>query len=194
MLEPGTTATATRAAADGDGADAPVLRLLDRVKDLVNRAGTKVYSAEVERVLGEHPAVAECACVAAPDPRSGETVAVFVVLADGAPEPAGRRAAGLGAGAAGDGRGAEPRAVGRGAAAGRDRQDGQASACAPRSTVGRTADTRDTGGVTTTPDGSPGTTGDTHGTDGHDRRGPRRAAPRRPRRAAPTDAPEAQPP
>jgi acyl-coenzyme A synthetase/AMP-(fatty) acid ligase len=60
-----------------------VLRLLDRVKDLVNRSGTKVYSAEVERVLGEHPAVAESACVAAPDPRSGETVAVFLVLAEG---------------------------------------------------------------------------------------------------------------
>jgi len=61
----------------------PVLRLLDRVKDLVNRAGTKVYSAEVERVLAEHPAVAEPACVAAPDPRSGETVAVFLVPGGG---------------------------------------------------------------------------------------------------------------
>jgi len=66
----------------------PVLRLLDRVKDLVNRAGTKVYSAEVERVLGEHAAVADSACVAAPDPRSGETVAVFLVLAEGAGRPA----------------------------------------------------------------------------------------------------------
>ena len=71
-----------------DSPVAPVLRLLDRVKDLVNRAGTKVYSAEVERVLGEHPAVAESACVAAPDPRSGETVAVFVVLTEGVGRPA----------------------------------------------------------------------------------------------------------
>jgi len=74
---------------DGGATDpATVLRLLDRVKDLVNRAGTKVYSAEVERVLGDHPAVAESACVAAPDPRSGETVAVFLVLAAGAERPA----------------------------------------------------------------------------------------------------------
>ena len=74
----------------GAGAADPalVLRLLDRVKDLVNRAGTKVYSAEVERVLGDHPAIAESACVAAPDPRSGETVAVFLVLAAGAERPA----------------------------------------------------------------------------------------------------------
>ncbi|MGJ7442604.1 class I adenylate-forming enzyme family protein [Aquipuribacter sp. MA13-6] len=69
------------------GPDGPVLRLLDRVKDLVNRAGTKVYSAEVERVLDEHPALAEAACVAAPDPRSGETVAVFLVLAEGHERP-----------------------------------------------------------------------------------------------------------
>lgn len=69
------------------GPDGPVLRLLDRVKDLVNRAGTKVYSAEVERVLAEHPAVAEQACVAAPDPRSGETVAVFLVPAEGQERP-----------------------------------------------------------------------------------------------------------
>ena len=70
--------------ADGDG---PVLRLLDRVKDMVNRAGVKVYSAEVERVLGEHPSVAESAVVAAPDERSGETVAVFLVARDGSQRP-----------------------------------------------------------------------------------------------------------
>lgn len=77
-------------AEEADGADeagGPVLRLLDRVKDLVNRAGTKVYSAEVERVLDEHPAVVGSACVAAPDPRSGETVAVFLVGAPGVPAP-----------------------------------------------------------------------------------------------------------
>jgi long-chain acyl-CoA synthetase len=66
-----------------DPAGRPLLRLLDRVKDMVNRAGTKVWSAQVEQVLQLHPAVAEAACVAAPDPRSGETVAVFLVLADG---------------------------------------------------------------------------------------------------------------
>ena len=69
---------------DGDG---PVLRLLDRVKDMVDRAGVKVYSAEVERVLGEHPAVAESAVVAAPDERAGETVAVYLVAAPGAQRP-----------------------------------------------------------------------------------------------------------
>lgn len=63
--------------------DGPLLHLLDRVKDMVDRAGVKVFSAEVERVLGGHPAVAEVACVAVPDPRSGETVAVVLVPAEG---------------------------------------------------------------------------------------------------------------
>ncbi|WP_336922919.1 class I adenylate-forming enzyme family protein [Aquipuribacter sp. SD81] len=83
----GATAAAVRAGAfrtgdvgvvrrDGAG---PVLTLLDRVKDMVNRAGTKVFAAEVERVLDAHPAVAESACVAVPDDRAGETVAVVLV-------------------------------------------------------------------------------------------------------------------
>ena len=31
------------------------LRVLDRKKDMINRAGYKVFSAEVENVLGHHP-------------------------------------------------------------------------------------------------------------------------------------------
>jgi len=83
----GTLRTGDVGVLEPGGPDGPVLRLLDRVKDMVNRAGTKVYSAEVERVLAEHPALAEQACVAAPDPRSGETVAVFLVLAEGHERP-----------------------------------------------------------------------------------------------------------
>ena len=68
---------------DDDG----YLYLLDRAKDLVNRAGAKVYSAEVEQVLDTHPAVSESAVVAAPDPVSGEKVAAFVVVTPGAQPP-----------------------------------------------------------------------------------------------------------
>lgn len=53
--------------------------LLDRVKDMVNRGGTKVFSAEVERVLRTHPGVADAAVVAVPDPVAGEAVYAFVV-------------------------------------------------------------------------------------------------------------------
>ncbi len=63
------------------------LRVWDRIKDMINRAGYKVYSAEVENVLNHHPAVVECAVVARPDPVLGEKVQVFVVAAgDGATE------------------------------------------------------------------------------------------------------------
>jgi acyl-CoA synthetase (AMP-forming)/AMP-acid ligase II len=49
-----------------------------------------VYPAEVERVLGGHPGVAQCAVVGVPDTDRGEAPAAFVVAADpGAPpEPA----------------------------------------------------------------------------------------------------------
>lgn len=60
------------------------LYVLDRVKDMINRGGAKVFSAEVERVLRAMPGVADGAVVAAPDPVAGEAVAAFVVPSDGA--------------------------------------------------------------------------------------------------------------
>ncbi len=65
-------------AQDADG----FVRLFDRKKDLVNRGGYKVYSAEVESALSTHPAVAEAAIVARPDPVLGEKSHAFVVLRD----------------------------------------------------------------------------------------------------------------
>ncbi len=64
---------------DSDG----FVRLFDRKKDLVNRGGYKVYSAEVESALSMHPAVAEAALIARPDPVLGEKSHAFVVLHDG---------------------------------------------------------------------------------------------------------------
>ncbi len=55
------------------------VRLYDRVKDMINRAGYKVYSAEVENVMSYHPGVLECAVVGRPDPVLGERVQAFVV-------------------------------------------------------------------------------------------------------------------
>jgi long-chain acyl-CoA synthetase len=54
--------------------------LVDRVKDMINVAGFKVWPREVEEVLFEHPAVRESAVVGAPDPYTGEAVKAFVVL------------------------------------------------------------------------------------------------------------------
>lgn len=55
------------------------LRILDRAKDMINRGGYKVFSAEVENILSQHPAVVECAVVGRPDAVLGERVHAFVV-------------------------------------------------------------------------------------------------------------------
>jgi len=52
--------------------------LLDRKKDMINRGGYKVYSAEVENVIAHHPGVAECAAVGQADPVLGEKIHVFI--------------------------------------------------------------------------------------------------------------------
>jgi O-succinylbenzoic acid--CoA ligase len=56
------------------------LRVIDRIKDVINRGGFKIYASEVENVLLEHPAVLEVAVVAGPCPVLGERVHAFVVL------------------------------------------------------------------------------------------------------------------
>jgi acyl-CoA synthetase (AMP-forming)/AMP-acid ligase II len=63
---------------DADG----FVYIFDRKKDMINRAGYKVYSAEVENVLSHHPSVIECAIVARPDAVLGERVHAFIVCAD----------------------------------------------------------------------------------------------------------------
>jgi fatty-acyl-CoA synthase len=59
------------------------LWLVDRKKDMIVSGGENVYPAEVERVLLDHPAVAEAAVVGVPHPRWVETPVAFVVAADG---------------------------------------------------------------------------------------------------------------
>lgn len=56
------------------------LQVLDRVKDVINRGGYKVFSSEVEAVLAQHPAVAEAAIVGYACPVLGERVHAFVSL------------------------------------------------------------------------------------------------------------------
>lgn len=56
------------------------VRVFDRLKDMVNRGGYKVYSVEVENVLSHHPAVLESAIVGKPCPVLGERVHAFVSL------------------------------------------------------------------------------------------------------------------
>jgi acyl-CoA synthetase (AMP-forming)/AMP-acid ligase II len=56
------------------------LTLIGRIKELINRGGEKISPLEVDAVLLAHPAVAEAATFAAPDPKYGEEVHAAVVL------------------------------------------------------------------------------------------------------------------
>ncbi|MFA6317168.1 MAG: long-chain fatty acid--CoA ligase, partial [Elusimicrobiota bacterium] len=61
----------------------------DRKKDMIIVKGLKVFSAQVEAKILEHPAVSEAAIIGVPDEHGDETIKAFVVLAQGArAEPA----------------------------------------------------------------------------------------------------------
>lgn len=54
--------------------------LVDRLKRMINLGGLKIWPAEVEQVLHDHPAVAEACVIAACDSRLGETAKALLVL------------------------------------------------------------------------------------------------------------------
>ena len=54
------------------------VRVLDRKKDMINRGGYKVYSAEVENELVKHPEIVEAVIVGSPDSVLGERVHAYV--------------------------------------------------------------------------------------------------------------------
>jgi fatty-acyl-CoA synthase len=51
----------------------------DRKKNLIISGGENIYPAEVERVLLEHPDVAECGVIGRPDPRWDEIPVAYVI-------------------------------------------------------------------------------------------------------------------
>ncbi|TYL46371.1 AMP-binding protein [Nocardioides sp. BGMRC 2183] len=72
--------TGDRGVMDSDG----FVTFLDRVKDTVRRRGENVSTWEVERVLADHPDVAQAAAYGVPSALSEEEVMVAVVRAPGA--------------------------------------------------------------------------------------------------------------
>ena len=56
----------------------------DRSKDVIIRGGENISSVDVENALAAHPAILECAVVAAPDEKFGEAPVAVVVLKPGA--------------------------------------------------------------------------------------------------------------
>lgn len=60
------------------------LRITDRIKDVFIVGGFNCYPAEIERLLCEHPAIAQVAVIGVPDERLGEVGKAYVVLRPGA--------------------------------------------------------------------------------------------------------------
>ncbi|HEY7010365.1 MAG TPA: long-chain fatty acid--CoA ligase [Jatrophihabitantaceae bacterium] len=58
--------------------------VVDRIKDMIITGGENVYSAEVENVIAQHPAVAQCAVIGVADAQWGERVHAVVALVPGA--------------------------------------------------------------------------------------------------------------
>src|ERR1039457_4798564 len=75
------------AAADpGDGAridEDGYFWFMGRVDDVMNVAGHRISTAEVESALVDHPAVAEAGVVAKSDPETGQAISAFVTLRAG---------------------------------------------------------------------------------------------------------------
>ncbi|QJY46785.1 long-chain-fatty-acid--CoA ligase [Pseudonocardia broussonetiae] len=65
---------------DADG----YVYVTDRIKDMIISGGENIYPAEIERVLAEHPSVADVAVIGVPDERWGEVPKAVVVAAPGA--------------------------------------------------------------------------------------------------------------
>jgi long-chain acyl-CoA synthetase len=66
--------------ADADG----WFYIVDRIKDMINVSGYKVWPRDVEDVLYQHPGVLEASVVGVPDGYRGETVQAYVALKAGA--------------------------------------------------------------------------------------------------------------
>jgi fatty-acyl-CoA synthase len=59
------------------------VQIVDRKKDIIISGGENISSIELEKWISAHPAVLECAVVAAPDTRWGEVPAAVVSLKPG---------------------------------------------------------------------------------------------------------------
>jgi propionyl-CoA synthetase len=76
---PGSYITGDGGYRDGDG----YLYVMGRTDDVINVAGHRLSTGEMEEVLASHPAVAECAVIGVHDPLKGQIPRGFVVLKAG---------------------------------------------------------------------------------------------------------------
>jgi long-chain acyl-CoA synthetase len=54
--------------------------ITDRLKEMINASGFKVYPRNVEEAIYQHAAVKECAVIGIDDPYRGQTIKAFIVL------------------------------------------------------------------------------------------------------------------
>jgi len=77
---PGSYLTGDGGYVDADG----YLFVMGRTDDVINVAGHRLSTGEMEEVLASHPAVAECAVIGVSDAIKGQVPRAFVVLKAGA--------------------------------------------------------------------------------------------------------------
>ena len=116
------------------------IQIVDRRKEIIISGGENISSLEVEKAIYAHPAVLECAVVAAPDPKWGEVPAAIVILKPGESTHGGGPA-GVSRPAAGAVQAAAHGRVSRGAAA-EDRHGQDPQDVAAREVLGRTRSPR----------------------------------------------------
>jgi len=63
--------------------------VMTRVDDVINVAGHRLSTGQIEEVLASHDAVAECACVGVADEMKGQVPLGFLVLKAGVERPEG---------------------------------------------------------------------------------------------------------
>jgi propionyl-CoA synthetase len=68
---------------DGDG----YVFVMGRTDDIINVAGHRLSTGAMEQVIGQHPAVAECAVIGLADPIKGQRPSGYVVLKSGVDVP-----------------------------------------------------------------------------------------------------------
>ena len=71
----GWLATGDIATIDADG----ILRVVDRIKDVVKSGGEWISSLEIENIVSQHEAVSECAVIGARHPKWDERPVLFIV-------------------------------------------------------------------------------------------------------------------
>jgi propionyl-CoA synthetase len=82
---PGYYKTGDAGVIDADG----YVSVMTRVDDVINVAGHRLSTGQIEEILASHDAVAECACVGIADELKGQVPLGFLVLKSGVDRPDG---------------------------------------------------------------------------------------------------------